>query len=146
MSMNFIYHDGGRVEAGYQKTSRDCVVRAAAIATERPYVEIVELISKFAALERRGKRKRTISHPLKGVHTTTMRKLMAYLDWVWVPTMQIGQECRVHLKANELPEGRLVVRVSRHATCVIDGVIFDTYDPSRGGTRCVYGYFYNPHS
>jgi hypothetical protein len=24
---------------------------------------------------------------------------------------------------------------------VIDGVIHDTFDPSRGGTRCVYGYW-----
>jgi hypothetical protein len=24
---------------------------------------------------------------------------------------------------------------------VIDGVIHDTYDPSRDGKRCVYGYF-----
>ena len=37
--------------------------------------------------------------------------------------------------------GRLVVSLSRHWTAVIDGVIFDTHDPSRRGTRCVYGYW-----
>ena len=26
---------------------------------------------------------------------------------------------------------------------MIDGVIHDTYDPTRGGTRCVYGYWKN---
>jgi hypothetical protein len=26
-------------------------------------------------------------------------------------------------------------------TAVIDGIIHDTYDPSRNGTRCVYAYF-----
>jgi len=31
--------------------------------------------------------------------------------------------------------------LSRHLTTVIDGVIYDTYDPSREGTRCVYGYY-----
>jgi len=29
----------------------------------------------------------------------------------------------------------------KHTTAVIDGIIHDTYDPSRAGTRCVYGYF-----
>jgi hypothetical protein len=24
---------------------------------------------------------------------------------------------------------------------VIDGVVHDTHDPRRGGTRCVYGYY-----
>jgi len=55
--------------------------------------------------------------------------------------MAIGQGCRVHLRADELPAGRLIVVVSSHLVAVIDGVIHDTYDPSRNGNRCVYGYF-----
>jgi hypothetical protein len=50
----------------------------------------------------------------------------------------------VHPRAEELPDGRLVVRVSRHMCAVIDGVIHDTHDPSRAGTRCVYGYWQHP--
>ena len=42
----------------------------------------------------------------------------------------------MHLKAAELPAGRLIVRCSKHTTAVIDGIIHDT-----NGTRCVYGYF-----
>lgn len=41
----------------------------------------------------------------------------------------------------ELPHGRLVVMLSRHAAAVIDGVLHDTYQDDRGGTRCVYGYW-----
>ena len=55
--------------------------------------------------------------------------------------MQVGSGCRVHLRREELPKGRLVVRLSRHLTAVIDGVIHDIYNPDRRGTRCVYGYF-----
>jgi hypothetical protein len=29
----------------------------------------------------------------------------------------------------------------QHAVAVIDGVIRDTFDPSRDGSRCVYGYY-----
>jgi hypothetical protein len=55
--------------------------------------------------------------------------------------MSIGQGCTVHLKADELPSGRLILSVSRHYVAMIDGVVHDTHDPSRGGTRCVYGYW-----
>jgi hypothetical protein len=44
--------------------------------------------------------------------------------------MQIGSGCTVHLRADELPSGRLVVSVSKHLTAVIDGVIHDAHDPS----------------
>lgn len=30
---------------------------------------------------------------------------------------------------------------SKHLTCVKDRVLYDTYDCSRDGTRCVYGYW-----
>jgi hypothetical protein len=55
--------------------------------------------------------------------------------------MAVGSGCKVHLRADELPSGRLIVRVSHHFAAVIDGVIHDTHDCSRGGTRCVYGYW-----
>ncbi|MGA2164193.1 MAG: hypothetical protein ABSH36_06960, partial [Solirubrobacteraceae bacterium] len=58
--------------------------------------------------------------------------------------MKIGHGCTVHLHAEELPSGRLIVRLSRHMCAVIDGVIHDTHDPSRQGTRCVYGYWQHP--
>ena len=55
--------------------------------------------------------------------------------------MLIGQGCKVHLTADELLKGTLIVAVSKHLTCVKDGVIYDTYDCSRDGSRCVYGYY-----
>lgn len=142
--MKFIYNDGGRAECGFKGEARDCVCRAIAIATQKPYIEIYALISEFAKKERTGKRKRGISSPRTGVYKNTIKKIMEHLGWKWVPTMQIGQGCKVHLKAEELPAGRLVVSVSKHCTAVIDGVIHDTYDCSRGESRCVYGYYIKP--
>ena len=52
--------------------------------------------------------------------------------------------CTVHLRADELPAGRIIASLSRHVVAVIDGVIHDIYDPSRDGTRCVYGYWTVP--
>ena len=58
--------------------------------------------------------------------------------------MTMGSGCTVHMKKDELPDGDLIVSLSRHITCVKDGTIYDTYDPSRDGTRCVYGYWTAP--
>jgi hypothetical protein len=66
---------------------------------------------------------------------------MLSLGFTWTPTMTIGKGCTVHLRPDELPPGGLVVSLSRHYAAVIDGVVHDIFDPSRDGTRCVYGYW-----
>jgi hypothetical protein len=53
--------------------------------------------------------------------------------------MLVGKGCTTHLDEGELPRGRLIVALSRHYTCVIDGVVHDTFDQRPG--RCVYGYW-----
>lgn len=142
----FNYNDGGRLQAGYKGQTGDCVCRAICIATGKPYQEVYDALANGNATQRKGKRegskagKRTAS---MGINTK--RKWFAdYMDLLgfkWTPTMLIGQGCKVHLLADELPKGKLIVNVSKHFTCVIDGIINDTYDCSREGTRCVYGYY-----
>jgi hypothetical protein len=141
---SFVYNNGGRIDAGYKGTTGDCVCRAISIATETPYQEVYDLINKYGKQERLSKRRKSKSSARTGVHKDTIRKIMLeHFGWKWKPTMLVGKGCQVHLKADELPKGRLVVSVSKHSVAVIDGVIHDTYDCSRGGTRCVYGYYYN---
>jgi hypothetical protein len=139
--MQWVYDDGGRSEYYKGKDAGDCVCRAVAIATGLDYKKVYDDINELAKSERTGKRKRGKSSARNGVYKDTIRKLMERYGWKWVPTMRVGQGCKVHLREDELPSGRLVVSVSRHLTAVIDGVCHDTYDPSRDGTRCVYGYF-----
>ena len=139
--MNYTYDDGGRLAAGYTGAASDCVTRAIAIATGLPYQRVYDQINAMATGERRGKRKRGTSSARAGVYKPTIRKYLASLGWHWTPTMAIGTGCKVHLRAEELPAGRLIVSVSKHLVAVIDGVIHDTNDPQRGGTRCVYGYW-----
>lgn len=146
--MHWIYNDGGRKSAGYKGDSGDCVTRAISIATGRPYQEIYDLINNHAELERPGARRRQgrRSHANKGVFKSTVQRLLKDLGWVWHPTMGIGTGCKVHLRKDELPGGTIIVSLSKHLSTVIDGVIHDTYDTSRNGTRCVYGYWMPPTS
>lgn len=139
--MKFIYNDGGRKDAGYKGSSSDCVTRAISIATQIPYQDVYNSINELSKKERITKRKRKKSNAETGVFKRTIRKYMKSIGWKWVPTMFVGKGCKVHLIKNELPSGRLVVNVSKHCVAVINGVIYDTHDPSRNGKRCVYGYY-----
>ena len=137
------FNDGGRKAAGFKGEVGDCVTRAIAIVTGQPYRRTYDELharSKAYAIAHRGKIAADPS-PRNGVFKEVARPYLKDLGWTWHPTMQIGSGCKVHLRGNELPPGRLIVQVSRHLVAVIDGVIHDTHDCSRGGTRCVYGYW-----
>lgn len=137
----FHYNDGGRSAAGYKGKARDCVCRAIAIASGKSYQEVYEALNNFAAREKLTSKKPKRSSAREGVFNNTARKYLISIGATWIPTMRVGQGCKVHLRKEELPAGRLVVSLSRHFTAVIDGEIHDTHNPSRDGTRCVYGYY-----
>jgi hypothetical protein len=142
MNSTFIYNDGGRKESGFSGKARDCVCRSISIATNRPYSEIYDLINSFSKNERIGNRKNGKSSAGNGVYKYTQQKVMEKLGGRWTPLMTIGSGCRVHLTPSELPSsGRYVLVVSKHLCAWIDGNLHDTYDCSRNGTRCVYGYY-----
>lgn len=144
--MDFVYNDGGRHLYGYKGETGDCVARAVTIASGKPYCEVYGALSAGNSTERRTKHagkfsgKKTAAHGID-VRRKWFREYMQSLGFVWTPTMNIGQGCKVHLRDGELPMGKLVVSVSRHFTAVIDGTIHDTHDPQRDENRCVYGYW-----
>lgn len=115
-------------------SKRDCVIRAIAAGTGQPYEVVRTALIEYGAspyCER------------VGIWPRVYRAYLADHGWIWTPTMGIGTGCRVHLKADDLPPGRLIVRVSRHLVAVQDGrVISDAFDPTRNGSRCVYGYWH----
>lgn len=139
--MDFVFHDGGRAAAGYKGLTGDCVIRSIAIATGKTYQEVCDALNFLALKERIGRPKRKRSNSHTGVFRRTYERYLESLGWRWTSTMKVGSGCQVHLRASELPQGPLLVKVSRHLTAVIDGVIYDTHNCSRGGTRGVYGYF-----
>ena len=129
--MKFNYNDGGRSKY-FKGEARDCVVRAIAIATGKDYKEVYNEVAKIIGYTPRNSIKKK----------TEVKKIMQHFDFKWVSTMSIGTGCTIHLREDELPNGIIVASVSHHLTCIIDGVVNDTFNPSRDGTRCVYGYWY----
>lgn len=144
--MKFVYSTGQRELYFERARVGDCVCRAIVNATGMDYLEVYNGINAEAKREHESKRKRRRSSARNGVYTgTAKRYIERTLGWRWVPCMTIGSGCQVHLDANELPEkGNFIINLSKHFTCVKDGVLYDTYDCSRNGTRCVYGYWRAP--
>ncbi len=143
MPAPWVYDDGGRQAAGYKGHAGDCAVRAITIATGLSYADVYAELNLLAQDERpRQGRKR--SNARTGVHSRTAGRFLEAQGFTWVSCMGIGTGCTTHLRTDELPAGRLVTRLSRHFCAVVDGVIHDTFDTTRDGTRCVYGYWAGP--
>ncbi len=139
--MELVVSDGGRSKY-FKGSAGDCVCRAICNATGKDYKEIYDFINELSQREKTTKRKKGKSSARNGVYKDTTKRIIEdYLGWKWHPTMTIGSGCKVHLKSDELPKGTLIVKTSKHLTCVKDGILYDTYDCSREGTRCVYGYW-----
>ena len=134
--MKFIFDDGGR-SLYFKGSAGDCVTRAIAIVTGRNYKQIYDEL--FAL---------TGESPRNGVKTRSakVKRYFREQGLKWKPAMKVGQGCTVHLRAEELPAGRLICKTSRHLVAVIDGVVHDTHDSTRDGNRCVYGFWLLDHS
>ena len=134
-NITFVYDDGGRAEAGFEGKAGDCVARAIAIASGKPYKEVYKELAKRNQ-EAGGKRSAR-----NGIARKVYEKYLTELGFTWIPKMKVGQGVTTHVRKDELPNGVAILRLSRHLTVSVSGEIRDTYDPSRGGTRAVYGYY-----
>tara|TARA_R110000772_G_C13310332_1_gene440645 strand:- start:44470 stop:45009 length:540 start_codon:yes stop_codon:yes gene_type:complete len=175
MRTEFKVNDGGR-EVYFKGEGGDCVTRAIVIASGMDYKKVYDILAAGNKSQRRSKHDRNKSkdRTLSALHGINVKRKwfkdqMAAWGFIWVPTMFIGSGCQVHLCKQELPVGRLVVAVSGHYTSMIEGVINDSWNPSRIWTspytgqelktnqfihedgktiheesRCVYGYWEYP--
>lgn len=140
LALPWVYDDGGRYVAGYEDRDAigDCAVRSIAIARGVGYQVVLDDLHEIVGDEHYA---RGFNPMRTGVPISLIRYYLAGVGWTWTPTMAIGSGTTVHLRRGELPAGRVIARVTKHITAVIDGAIYDTHDPGRGGTRCVYGFW-----
>lgn len=131
MKLEWVYDDGGRSKYFRTQHVRDCVIRAICIATQRDYKEVYKEVAKFLGYT-----------PRNGVKNKDTKKLMTYFGFEWHATMGIGTGCTTHLAKDEIPMNQpIICNCSCHLVAVVNGILRDTHDSSREGTRCVYGYW-----
>lgn len=132
--MRFEYSDGGRSKYFRAKDVGDCATRAICNASGKDYKEVYDALSKAQGRSARN-----------GTRKTASKKYLGSIGWEWHPTMAIGSGCIVHPEDFATKKGTFILQLSKHLTCVRDGVLVDTFDCSRnpytGKARCVYGYW-----
>lgn len=145
--LEIILSDGGRSKYFKGEKVGDCVVRAITHATGLDYKivydELFSLSKNWGSKATKKNLKiREKASPRDGVNKNVIKYYIEnHLGFSWVSCSGIGKGISIHLKADELPEGILILRLSKHLTCVKEGVLYDTYDCSRQGTRGIYGYW-----
>ena len=153
IAMPWIYNDAGysgRTTRRGRHIPGNGVVRAIAIATERNYWEVhTELYRRQCDYVNRSRSRRIqdkgASIDEVGVWPDVSKRYLFDLGWTWVPVMKVGSGVTMHLSYDELPdEPKLIVRLSKALVTVIAGTVYDIHDPSRDGSRAVYGFFTNP--
>ena len=138
--MRFEKNDGGRSKY-FKGKSGDCVCRAIAIATNKDYLEVYNELNKLAKNEKtKNHYENKRSSARNGVFKETWKLYLEQLGYKRVPTMFIGSGCQVRIEDFADKKGTYIVSVARHLTCIIDGVINDTWNCSDSKT-CVYGYY-----
>ena len=146
--LDFCENDGGRSKY-FKGSAGDCVVRAISIASKLNYKSIYDDLYSLNVIYKSRKKtklaklmkKSNNDSPRNGSYKEVYHDYILSLGFKWTPTMSIGSGCKIHLRKDEIPNGNLIVKVSKHLVAVINGVMHDTFDPSRGATRCVYGYY-----
>jgi hypothetical protein len=118
--MKVVINDGGRKTAGFPFSMKLCLVRAVAIATERPYQEVLTAIGEECSLK----------------NPERLHAFMASLGWSYT-----ALETPVTRKRWIAPAGRLVVVVNTHHVAVVDGVNHDVVHNYAEGETLVKGYW-----
>jgi hypothetical protein len=120
--MPWVNDDGGRADAGFTGHTRDCVVRAIAIATGRSYLNVYSSLHRYALIDRAlmakltlryGARAQAHASPRTGVNRRVYDRYLRECGWTWTATMRVGAGCTVHLRADELRSWRHRVFVRR---------------------------------
>ena len=157
--MEFVYSDGGRSKYFKAVNVGDCVTRAICNATGKDYKEVYDTLNKMAQRESTKNHKNNKrSKSRDGVFKETWKRYLRDIGWVHHSTCEVGShKNKLKFIDGALPnKGNIIVQLSRHLTCVKDGVIYDTYDCSKkdyydidgnlvtNSERCIYGYWTAP--
>lgn len=128
-AVQFTFNDGGRLQAGFKGTARDCVARAIAIVTERSYAQV------YAELAKANSEVLGVKSARNGLSKAVYEPYLLGLGFKWYPAPKLtGRKAR----CADLPQGRLIARQAHHLVAVIDGVAHDTNDTT---SKMVYGYW-----
>ena len=124
--IGFVWDDGGRAESGRKGKAGDCVCRALAILTARPYRECYQALADANKADPRGKGagrgKRTAQ---QGIMPKVRDKVFREFGLVKVKLPKGRRP--TYTEAWE-EYGDCIVTTTKHSCAIVDGALRDTFD------------------
>ena len=127
---SFISNDGGRSLSKRPNESRDCSVRALAIATNSDYDAIYDLLHSYGRKKNTGFKFRSFIEKIKFVNGYSF-------VWISFPARKGEKRMTISNFCENFNSGTYIVRTARHVIAIIDGVVNDSW--MQRDNRCVYG-------
>lgn len=120
--IDFTYDDGGRASAG-RRPSGDCVVRAAAILTGRPYMEVYRMAAELN--KERGTGRRSARNGLSWVLTADLYRALGLvrIRTAGGPGGKSPTYSQAHYR-----HGDCIAQTAKHAAALVGGALRDTFD------------------
>lgn len=114
--MNYKYHNANP----HKRHIDDCVIRAISILTNRSWNDVYEELGNLANKD--------------SMMMDSVIFVEKYLDSKYLRKCHYSKTLEEFVK--EFPKGKYAVTMNGHITAVIDGVIYDTFNPSNRTIRC----------
>jgi len=124
LSYRAILTDGGRAGSRRPRQSKDCTVRAVALARNIPYDAAYDLLHEAG---------RKCS---RGFHVQRWLGDQAWATKIPFPAVKGQPRMNPATFTKQLPTGRFICRVAKHVFAVIDGVVHDSFE--NRPDRCIY--------
>lgn len=102
----------------------DCTVRAISLATEKSWDETYRELSDYARQE--------------GITFSEIEFINEYLANRYERYCDVNRITTLQEFLNLKLPGRWLITMSGHITCAIDGICYDTFDPSQRYIWCIY--------
>ena len=106
----------------YDRHIDDCVIRALSLLTNKDWDDVYKELVYYSSK--------------KGFMTDNVEFVEDYLDDRYIRECHYSKT--VGEFANEHPIGRYIVSMNNHVTSVINGKIYDTFNPSYKVMRCAW--------
>ena len=118
-TIGYEYDDGGRAAAGYKGQTGDCVARALAIITGKPYRKVYADLAErnFARYGKRTAR--------QGIHKVDRDRQAADYGLVKI---RLPRGARPTYSEAFAKYGDCFVTTTRHSAAIVDGALRDTFD------------------
>lgn len=119
-------NDGGMLEYFPGNDIGDSIIRAISIATGKDCKQVYDIM--LDGMRKMNKRR----SPRSGINKQVYHNYLIENGFEWYQSSIYSEGYTMHLHKDELPGGILIVSLTKHFSCVINGVINDSIDPRRG--------------